>query len=387
MMAVKQIDMNEKKETVWASLQEICDETRLVRDPETGRMMKKPASFASMKALLQGAFRFVEFFEQLHREGSVWKSDAADGFRFSLATGEMAYEDSSAGPLIINEFLAPELVECIKERMAVPASAEEADNAAELPFTVETDRYFMAVFLFEYFFHTGSPFEGKKMVNRCFLSPLEKELFRAEQGQFCMDIGENENTPVKGIQDKLIHYWEEYPEMLRKMFQRAFMDGGTLCELRPTEVDWKQVLVRLMMDCQVCGCGFRGFSNRLLPQENGTLRCPVCGKTWYVLTDGMNRILLAEGVKLYACQTGRDAFDKDTVTALVAENRNKKGLYGIKNVSKGIWRGLFPDGTTREIKEGQGIPIWNGMQVRFETGEEWRLRLTPERKTGNIEEV
>ena len=77
------------------------------------------------------------------------------------------------------------------------------------------------------------------MVNRCFLSPLEKELFRAEQGQFCMDIGENENTPVKGIQDKLIHYWEEYPEMLRKMFQRAFMDGGTLCELRPTEVDWK----------------------------------------------------------------------------------------------------------------------------------------------------
>ena len=106
-----------------------------------------------------------------------------------------------------------------------------------------------------------------------------------------------------------------------------------------------------------------------------------------MLTDGMNRILLAEGVKLYACQTGRDAFDKDTVTALVAENRNKKGLYGIKNVSKGVWRGLFPDGTTREIKEGQGIPIWNGMQVRFETGEEWRLRLTPERKTGNIEEV
>ena len=54
MMAVKQIDMNEKKETVWASLQEICDETRLVRDPETGRMMKKPASFVSMKALLRG---------------------------------------------------------------------------------------------------------------------------------------------------------------------------------------------------------------------------------------------------------------------------------------------------------------------------------------------
>lgn len=391
--------MSEKKETVWASLREICDETRTVAD-ETGRKVKKTACFSTMKALLEGAFHLVEYFEKLHREGEVFRSDSADMFRFSLATGEMQKREPAkkekgmgrtedetaaadvllaAGPVEINEFLAPELVECIKE----------GTTAEELPFTVETDRYFMAVFLFEYFFHTGSPFEGKKMVNRCFLSPLEKEVFRAEQGQFCMDLGENENTPVKGIQDKLIHYWEEYPDILKKMFQRAFMDGGTLCELRPTEVDWKQTLVRLMMDYQVCGCGFQGFSNRLRPKENGTLLCPVCGKTYYVLSDGMNRILLAEGVKLYACQTGRDAFDKDTVTAVVAENRQKKGLYGIKNVGKGVWRGLFPDGSTREIKEGQGIPIWNGMQVRFETGEEWSLRLmqkaTPEEERQDIE--
>lgn len=391
--------MSEKKETVWASLREICDETRTVAD-ETGRRVKKTACFSTMKALLEGAFHLVEYFEKLHREGEVFRSDSADMFRFSLATGEMQKREPAkkekemgrtedetaaadvllaAGPVEINEFLAPELVECIKE----------GTTAEELPFTVETDRYFMAVFLFEYFFHTGSPFEGKKMVNRCFLSPLEKEVFRAEQGQFCMDLGENENTPVKGIQDKLVHYWEEYPDILKKMFQRAFMDGGTLCELRPTEVDWKQTLVRLMMDYQVCGCGFQGFSNRLRPKENGTLLCPVCGKTYYVLSDGMNRILLAEGVKLYACQTGRDAFDKDTVTAVVAENRQKKGLYGIKNVSRGVWRGLFPDGSTREIKEGQGIPIWNGMQVRFETGEEWSLRLmqkaAPEDERQDIE--
>lgn len=391
--------MSEKKETVWASLREICDETRTVAD-ETGRKVKKTACFSTMKALLEGAFHLVEYFEKLHREGEVFRSDSADMFRFSLATGEMQKREPAkkekemgrtedetaaadvllaAGPVEINEFLAPELVECIKE----------GTTAEELPFTVETDRYFMAVFLFEYFFHTGSPFEGKKMVNRCFLSPLEKEVFRAEQGQFCMDLGENENTPVKGIQDKLIHYWEEYPDILKKMFQRAFMDGGTLCEFRPTEVDWKQTLVRLMMDYQVCGCGFQGFSNRLRPKENGILLCPLCGKTYYVLSDGMNRILLAEGVKLYACQTGRDAFDKDTVTAVVAENRQKKGLYGIKNVSKGVWRGLFPDGSTREIKEGQGIPIWNGMQVRFETGEEWSLRLmqkaAPEEERQDIE--
>lgn len=356
-------NMSEQREKVFVPLAVICDEMRA--EEREGRTIRKPACFSSMRALLNGAFCFVEWFEQLHHKGMVYGSDASDVFRFSLATGEMLCLNPETDMVECSEFLAPELVEQLKD----------GTPKEELSFSVETDRYFMAVFLFEYFFHTGSPFEGKKMVNRCFLSPFEKECFRAEQGRFCMDIGENDNMPVKGIQDKLIHYWEEYPELLRKMFQRAFLDGGTLCELRPTEVDWKQTIVRLCMDYQVCGCGRRGFSGGLLVRENGTLACPNCGKTYYILSDGMNRILLSDGAKLYACQTGRDPFDKDTVTALVVENRQKKGLYGIKNISEGVWRGLFPDGTTREIRKGQGIPIWNGMQVRFETGEEWSLRL------------
>jgi hypothetical protein len=233
----------------------------------------------------------------------------------------------------------------------------------------------MAVYLFEYFFHTGSPFEGKKMVNRCFLSPEEKELFRAREGRFCMEPGEEENIPVKGIQDKLIQYWNEYPEILQKMFQKAFLDGGRLRELRPTEVDWKQLLVRMAMDYKSCHCGFHGFCYRLLPKENGTFACPKCGKIYYPLTNGMDRILLAEGEKLYECQTGRNPMDKDTVTGLIVENRQKKGLYGIKNVSQGVWRGFYPDGKIKDIPNGQGIPIWNGMSVRFELGEEWNLRL------------
>ncbi|MCD8020933.1 MAG: hypothetical protein LUF92_15575 [Clostridiales bacterium] len=344
------------------TLHEICDEASVGGADATGKIIKKPIHFVSMETMIEGALQFVALFEWLHRNGKVYCSDRADAFRFSLQTGKMIFDEPEEKYVEISEFLAPELIE--------DWHAEE-----DVVYTVETDRYFMAVFLFEYFFHTGSPFEGKKMVNRCFLSPLEKERFRAEQGQFCMEIGENDNAPVRGIQDKLIHYWEEYPDFLKKMFQRAFMDGGRLCELRPTEVDWKQALVRMAMDYKVCKCGFQGFSDRLHPEDNGTFSCPKCGKIYYVLTDGMDRFLLADGGKLYECQTGRDLFNKDKVTGLVVENRQKKGLYGIKNVSKGVWRGMFPDGTVKEITEGQGIPIWNGMMIRFETGEEWRLRL------------
>lgn len=366
---------NFKKEN-GASLWEICEERRTLTDMATGKSVRQPAYFSSMQAMIEGAFAFAGFFEKLHREGRVYADISPAAFRFDLKSGAMHFsgeaalaEEGKIAPdpetATFSEFMAPELVESL-------LAPEE--NAPET-YGLETDRYFMSVFLFEYFFHTGSPFEGKKMVNRCFLSPEEKELFRAREGRFCMEPGETENAPVKGIQDKLIRYWEAYPAILQKMFQKAFLSGGTLRELRPTAVDWKQVLVRLAMDYETCACGFHGFSDRLLRRENGTFACPKCGKVYYPLTNGLDRILLSQGGKLYACQTGRNPFDKETVTGIVVENRQKKGLYGIKNISKGVWRGFYPDGKTREIPGGQGIPVWNGMLLRFELGEEWRLRL------------
>lgn len=387
--------MDNINENELVSLREICDESCLWKNPDTGRTVRKSAYFSSMEAMIEGAFQFVGFFEKMHREGKIYYSVSPEPFHFSLRTGQMIYrgqdfrkesgmeqkavEEEKAAQCVrsmpdVSEFLAPEIVETMV-----------AGNWSDGCFTIETDYYFMSVFLFEFFFHTGSPFEGKKMVNRCFLSPLEKEKFRAEQGQFCMDIGENENMPVKGIQDKLIRYWREYPDILRKMFQRAFLDRGALCELRPTEVDWKQTLVRMAMDYRNCGCGFHGFSYKLVPQENGTFTCPKCGKVYYPLSNGMDRILLAEGEKLYECQTGRDPFNKDKVTALIVENRRRKGLYGIKNISQGIWRGLFPGGSVKEIGKGQGIPIWNGMMLRFESGEEWCLRLIQQTEESEVD--
>ena len=335
----------------WVSLAQICEERQLVIDAETGKKVLRPAYFSSMNAMIEGAFQFARFFEEIHQKGKVYCSISPDVFYFNLKNGAFHFEgeeflgeayvqEPDAAEIEFTEFLAPELAEALAEEQEKLLSETEEQETLETfkeCYSLETDRYFMAVYLFEYFFHTGSPFEGKKMVNRCFLSPEEKELFRAREGRFCMEPGEEENIPVKGIQDKLIQYWNEYPEILQKMFQKAFLDGGRLRELRPTEVDWKQLLVRMAMDYKSCHCGFHGFSYRLLPKENGTFACPKCGKIYYPLTNGMDRILLAEGEKLYECQTGRNPMDKDTVTGLIVENRQKKGLYGIKNVSQLLW--------------------------------------------------
>lgn len=358
------------------SLSEIIEEMHFVVD-ETGKKVLKPAYFAGMKKLIRGANSFVSYFEQMHKQGKVFVSNDPSVFLFDLKSGDMIclapeeFEETGEHSEVIKED-----IQCLQiSEFAAPELLESYGEKGPLHFNVETDRYFMAVFLFEYFFHTGSPFEGKMMVNRCFLSPFEKEMYRVDQGIFCMDMGEHENQPVKGIQDKLIRYWNVYPAILQKSFMRAFYNGGTMSQFRPSAVDWIQLFVQITMDYKECDCDFKGFSFRLELQQNGTRICPKCGKVYYPLTNGMDTIWLSQGQKLYECQTGRAPFDIETVTGIVVENKQKKGLYGIKNLSKGIWKGVYPDHSTKEIGPEQGIPIWNGMRVRFETGEDWYLRL------------
>ncbi len=360
----------------WVCLREICEEAAVLPGPE-GQVRAKAVYFSSMDALHKGAMHFAGYFSDLHSRGMVYGSSDPDAFYFDPACGDLhvradaavAAEGTAVEPdaAVMNEFLAPELVE------ALSGDEEGRETAC---WTVETDWYFMAVFLFEYFYHTGSPFEGKLMVNHCFLSPAEKELFRAREGIFCMEPGSHDNSPVPGIQDKLIRFWKEYPEDLGKMFQKAFLSGGSLIHLRPTEIDWKQSVVRLMMDYKDCSCGFHGYSAKLISKEDGTRVCPGCGKVYYPMSDGLDWILLSAGARLYECQTGLNAFDTETVTGQVVENRNRKGLFGIKNVSDGVWRGFFPNRETKEITKGMAIPIWSGMTLRFERGEDWTLRMT-----------
>ena len=400
------------------SLSEIREETSAFRKKEGKGTGNIAVYFDSMQAMLKGAYLFVSLFGEWHNQGLVYGSSDPSRFCFDLSNGGLYFNGTDllkkeggkfdADDAVINEFLAPELVAGLKgpgrglnsfretngqtgtgnradsaeelsdhrkEEPAVQGQEETAPEEAEACWNLETDWYFMSVFLFEYFFHTGSPFEGKDMVNHCFLSPLEEESYRAEKGVFCMEPGDHGNQPVRGVQDRLIRYWEEYPDRLRKVFQRAFLSGGSIASFRPTELDWKQILVELMMDYQTCSCGFRGFSDKLRQREDGILLCPGCGRIYYPLSDGLNRILLSEGGELFECQTGLNAFDYETVTGRIVENKRKKGLFGIRNLSDGFWRGFYPDGTTREIHKGQVIPIWEGMTLAFERGENWTLRV------------
>ena len=65
------------------------------------------------------------------------------------------------------------------------------------------------------------------------------------------------------------------------------------------------------------------------------------------------------------CLTEKNNDDFETVTGEVIENRLKKGLFGIKNLSGQTWKAVFPDQSVREVGPGKGVPIWKGLEIDF----------------------
>jgi hypothetical protein len=76
---------------------------------------------------------------------------------------------------------------------------------------------------------------------------------------------------------------------------------------------------------------------------------------------------LYPGLKLYRCYTENED-DFETITGEVIENKNRKGIFGIKNLSRRTWNAKFPDNSVREVAPGGGVPIWHGLVIDFGDG-------------------
>ena len=86
-------------------------------------------------------------------------------------------------------------------------------------------------------------------------------------------------------------------------------------------------------------------------------------------------IPLYPGAKLYRCVTEKNNDDFETVTGTVIENRLKKGLFGVKNMSRQTWQALYPDHSTREVGPGGGVPIWKELEIDFGDGISGKILL------------
>ncbi len=325
---------------------------------------KIPVRFSSLDTMITAAVNIVKAFRALHLTGKSYQDLNDGGFFINTKTGDILVCDcDNVAPDGLNfgiggmpGFMAPEVV----RGLAMP--------------NVLTDRYSLAVVLFKLFFR-GDPLEGSKVL-RCVVMTEENDLIHyGKDPVFIYDPENASNRPVKGVHDNVIRLWSIYPEFIRQAFTLSFTYGIREPNARIIEKSWIQMLIQLKLDIVHCQCGRVAFTSTFEKTGSHTLTCRNCGSTIYTLGVKDYELPLNPGAKLYACLTRKNSDDCETVTGEVIENRLKKGLYGIKNLTHDSWTAVFPDGSERQVGPRSGVPIWKGLDITFEEGVEGKILL------------
>lgn len=315
---------------------------------------KRKVKFASLDVMITAAINIVKAFRSLHLSGKSYQDLNDGGFFIDTNTGDVlvcdcdnvAADGDNFGIGGMPGFMAPEVVRGI----AKPG--------------VLTDRYSLAVVLFKLFFR-GDPLEGSKVL-QCVVMTEENDLIHYGRNPvFVYDPGDASNRPVKGVHDNVIKLWQIYPDYIRQAFTLSFTYGIQEPNARIIEKNWLQMLIQLKLDIIHCSCGRTAFSAAFEKKGEHTVFCQKCGSPIYMMSIKDFEIPLYPGAKLYACVTEKNSDDLTTVTGTVIENRLKKGLFGIKNMSRQTWKALYPDQSLRDVGPGKGVPIWKDLEVDF----------------------
>ncbi len=318
--------------------------------------------FSSLDVMITAAINIVKAFRALHLTGKSYQDLNDGGFFIDTKTGDVlvcdcdnvAPDGDNFGIGGMPGFMAPEVV-----------------RGTSMP-NVLTDRYSLAVVLFKLFFR-GDPLEGRKVL-KCVVMTEENDLIHyGKDPVFIYDPVNDSNRPVRGVHDNVIRLWSIYPEFIREAFTMSFTYGIQEPNARLIEKNWIQMLIQLKLDIIHCGCGRVAFSSVFEQEGAHTLKCQLCQNTIYTLGVKDYELPLYMGANLFSCITDKGSDDSTTVTGTVIENRLKRGLFGIKNLSKKPWKAKFPDESWREVGPGKGVPIWKGLAIEFEPGLEAKI--------------
>lgn len=319
--------------------------------------IKKTYKFESLDAQVTAAINIVKAFRSLHLAGKSYQDLNGGGFFISPKTGDVlvcdcdnvAPDGENFGIGGFPGFMAPEIVRGV----AKP--------------DVLTDRHSLAVVLFRLFMR-ADPLEGKRVLQSVVLTEANDLKFYGKEPVFIYDPKNDSNRPVRGVHDNAIKLWKLYPSYIREVFISAFTDGLKDPNKRVIEKRWQELLIRLRSDIIHCpGCDKVTYSTLFDHQEHYVCVCRKCGSKIYTLQIKDMLAPLYPGLKLYRCYT-ENVDDYETITGEVVENKNRRGIFGIKNLSKNTWRAKFPDNSVRDIHPGNGVPIWRGLQIDFGDG-------------------
>ncbi len=312
--------------------------------------------FASLDAQVTAAINIVKAFRVLHLVGKSYQDLNLSGFFVNPQSGDVlicdcdnvAPDGENFGIGGYPGFMAPEIVRGV----AKP--------------DVLTDRYSLANVLFRLFMRSD-PLEGKKVLQSVVLTEANDLKHYGKESLFIFDPNDASNCPVLGVHDNAIKLWKLYPPYIKEAFVKSFTAGLKNPNERIIEKTWQNLLIRLRSDIVHCTCGKVAYTTAFKHEEHFICTCSRCGSKIYTLQMKDMTAPLYPGLKLYRCYT-EDEEDYETVTGEVIENKEHKGMFGIKNLSDKVWKAKFPDNEIHEVKPEYGVPIWKGLLIDFGNG-------------------
>ena len=321
--------------------------------------------FSNVKAILRAAKDVAKFYDEWEQKKLVCLDDPKVSFYFDSMTGVSDYRGKKI--LVGNECPIGE------EWKLSESTAPEIVLGTTDTNNIYSQRWTIAVVLFELLYHCGSPFRGYNSMLQVFYAPEEEYLWMAENGVFNMENGFEERRIVHGVQDRLKTYWNFYPSILCDSFQRSFVEGKKEYETRLSAYEWRVILNQVESQYIECKCGKKGFDWEFAGKGNNQNVCPQCGAVFYRFTNTNQYFYLTEDSEFTRNQIDEKQIDNESVIGRVVENSKQKGLFGIKNVGSFAWIGKYPDGIERKIMPGSGIPIWKGMELIFNDNNKWKI--------------
>lgn len=323
---------------------------------EFGSFMLAKVQFANISANINAALKICDAFQKLHIRGLSYQDMNDGNFFINPRNGDVlicdndnvAPDRTNLGIIGKAGYLAPEIVE-----------------KKNLP-NRYSDYFSMAVILF-LIFYFNRPFEGRAVTScPCMTEEMERALF-GSKAVFIMDPDDSSNRPVKGVHDNVIRRWGMFPKLLEDKFIQAFCKQSLLFpNKRVIDRDWMNTIIQLrsmLCKCPICG------EDTFVDPEDSVPACIDCDMSFQkplVLKLDNYRIPLLLGQKIYAIQFPIEG-DLNSVVGEVVANSVTKRL-GIKNFSSLVWQAIDPLGEVHNIDPGEGLPVKNGMAIKFKMG-------------------
>ncbi len=305
---------------------------------------------STFPAILTAAAELASAFHDLHAKGLAYCDISWGNVFLDPRSGEVLVCDNdnvdvdgaeTATVLGTPRFMAPEIVR------------------GEAGPSVRTDRFSLAVLLFQMLFN-GHPLEGAREAKvRCLDGPALEQLY-GTRPLYVFDPTDPANRPVKGIHDNVLIFQKIWPSPLRRMFEIAFTVGLTSPGRRPTEREWQRALLSTRDLLHPCGaCGHPNALDAAALRAGDAGRCWSCGGavgpvTWLDLKDAA--VALPVGGALYPHHLG-ERNDFGAVAAQVEAHPEDARRRGLRNRTQAAWSLTRPDGALVPVPPGRAAAL------------------------------